>query len=94
MGEMYSRRCMSETDLSTSWDSFKPKEGEALEGDILEARLEASSASVFPTSRRHPKASSLESDQSSISLQESPLDLSVRSSVSSTTGLSQVHGET
>ena len=46
--------------------------------------IQDQSDNVFFTGSRYPKTSSVESDQSSIQEQEFPLDLSMRSSMSST----------
>lgn len=121
--ESYRRRCMSDTDLSSSWTDQEASAGAAAGGGIpratnndvpnhqLKLRVNSSERDHI---RTHPtcvsplpppyslntginasrqrflpfptKGGSLESETSSSTTQDSPLDLSVRSSVSSTTG--------
>ena len=94
--EVYRRRCLSDTDLSSSWEDLKAR-GQlpvAASGPqqaqpplrIQQAHLSNYHKSPAYRSIPQSKGSSLESEASSTT-QESPLDLSVRSSISSTSGL-------
>lgn len=80
--EVYRRRCLSDTDLSSSWEELARGKADP-RGTTREC--------VSLIRQRHlplsSKGGSLESETSSTTTQESPLDLSVRSSVSSTTGI-------
>ena len=90
--EVYRRRCLSDTDLSSSWEDLKAR-GQLPTGSQhaqQPPRIQQAHSTYHkaPAYRSIPqsKGSSLESEASSTT-QESPLDLSVRSSISSTTGL-------
>jgi DNA-directed RNA polymerase subunit RPC12/RpoP len=100
--EVYRRRCLSDTDLSASWDDLKGaatnRSGQQQQGQQQHLHGQYSLQQNYqktlmqlPGSRHLPllsqKGGSLESEASSTTTQESPLDLSVRSSVSSTTGI-------
>ena len=112
MTEIYRRRCLSDTDLSSSWDDLGrtrsiarhiPDRGRDHHA-ITTSMTSTSSAQVAGTSagsnRYLPlpaKGGSLESEASSCAsaaaaAQESPLDLSVRSSMSSTSGMASRGG--
>ena len=94
--EVYRRRCLSDTDLSSSWEDLKargqlPVAASGPQQAQPPLRIQQAHLSNYhnsPTYRSIPqsKGSSLESEASSTT-QESPLDLSVRSSISSTSGL-------
>ena len=107
--EVYRRRCLSDTDLSSSWEDLKhavPPRGQAgphpqsvgsgqHPQQVLQQAVpriqQAHSLTYHNTTKAayrsipQSKGSSLESEASSTT-QESPLDLSVRSSISSSTG--------
>lgn len=83
--DIYRRRCMSDTDLSSGWDmrSNKPRM-------MTQHSSERPKDHVSPSGRYlslPAKGGSLESEASSTTTQESPLDLSVRSSISSQSGI-------
>ena len=94
--EVYRRRCLSDTDLSSSWEDLKargqlPVAASGPQQAQPQLRIQQAHLSNYhksPAYRSIPqsKGSSLESEASSTT-QESPLDLSVRSSISSTSGL-------
>ena len=103
--EVYRRRCLSDTDLSSGWEEGRRTPPHRRAAAALKIRgnsgertsplpqhhLPGPSGTACSRQRFLPfttKGGSLESETSSSTTQESPLDLSVRSSVSSTTGLS------
>lgn len=89
--EVYRRRCLSETDLTHNWEDLKGRQQQpqaaALPPSQLTQNLNLHNAAHQSYHKGHSKAGSLESETGSSTTQESPLDLSVRSSVSSTTGV-------
>ena len=89
--EVYRRRCLSDTDLSSGWDDLKLNAIKHQAVPLLQQHQPSAHQQrvlLQPYQRRplpaSSKGSSLESEASSTT-QESPLDLSVRSNVSSTT---------